>query len=656
MWLLNGVLAAAGAIVYLLWVGDLRPLPAPVHIPWWGLAIGFAITEYFVVHIELRREAHSFSLSDISLVLGLFFVDPAGLVLAQLVGGVAALVIRRQTPVKLAFNVSHFVLEAEVALLIFHWLAPGDPLGASGLTAAFLAVLMTSFIGAASVTAAISLAEGRLQIETLSQGMGFGTVIAVANTCVALLAVEVAWRVPSVLWLFVAPATILFFAYRTYTIQRQRHRIMESLYEFTRRLHRSLKVEPTVQALLSQAREMFRGEVAAVTLFPEPGETEATRMTLGPGHGPVHTEPIALDPTEGVWARVASEDQAVLLGRPIQSPRLRAHYAARGIRDAMVAPLRGNDSIIGVILVGNRMSDVSTFDRQDLQLFETLANHASVSLENVRLVSRLEESLTHLKEMNRLKDDFVATVSHELRTPLTSIQGSIKTLRRLELSPVEQEEMLEAADRGSDRLRHLIEDLLMASRIEAREVEAELTHVSLPKLLRDVVGQVDVGSRGHEVRVELEPGSGALHADEGKMFQILSNLLDNAAKYSFDGTPITISVRSQAEGAIVSVTNHGPSIPPDAQAHVFDRFYQVDQTSTRRVGGAGLGLYICRKLAEAIGGRVWLERSDDEATTFALFVAAPDGSAGRPPRGPSRRPQDPDTSPRGVRPLGFPGA
>jgi signal transduction histidine kinase len=340
---------------------------------------------------------------------------------------------------------------------------------------------------------------------------------------------------------------------------------------------------------------------------------------------------IQLDPTEGVWARVAAEGQAILLAHPIQNARLRAHYRDRGIRDAMVAPLHGKDGVAGVILVGNRLGDVSTFDRQDLQLFETLANHASVSLENARLVARLEESLAHLKEMNRLKDDFVATVSHELRTPLTNIQGSVKTLLRLDLGPEDQRDLLEAADRGSERLRHLIEDLLMASRIEAREVRAEIAAASLPALLDEAVSQIGAERRGRGLRVDVDPGIGLLQTDERKVVQIISNLLDNAVKYSSEGSTVGVRVRGEAEGVVVSVTNEGPPIPAGEQELVFDRFYQVDQTSTRTVGGAGLGLFICRTLAEAIGGRVWLERSDRDATTFALFVPSRGGAPDRPP-------------------------
>ena len=136
-----------------------------------------------------------------------------------------------------------------------------------------------------------------------------------------------------------------------------------------------------------------------------------------------------------MWAEVVASAKAVSVPRPIADDRMRLYFASRGVfKDAMVAPLFGEDgAVVGTLLVGDRLGDVSTFDQEDLKLLETLANHASVSLENARLVERLQESLIHLTEMNRLKDDFVAAVSHELRTPLTSIQGYVKTLLRPEM-------------------------------------------------------------------------------------------------------------------------------------------------------------------------------------------------------------------------------
>jgi signal transduction histidine kinase len=288
----------------------------------------------------------------------------------------------------------------------------------------------------------------------------------------------------------------------------------------------------------------------------------------------------------------------------------------------MVAPLLGEHGVVGTIMVGDRLGDVSSFDTEDLKLFETLANHASVSLENAGLVDRLKESLAHLTEMNRLKDDFVAAVSHELRTPLTSIQGYVKTLLRPEVDfdPEQQRSFLEAVDRQSDRLRNLIEDLLAVSRLESEELRTASAIVSLPTLVERVVDELGERKASHPMSLDFEDELPVVVSDEGKIHQILLNLVDNAFKYAPEGTEVTVSGRREAEGVVLSVSDLGEGVPTDVQERIFDRFYQVDQSSTRKVGGTGLGLYICRRLGEAIGGRVWLERSTPEGSTFSLWI------------------------------------
>jgi signal transduction histidine kinase len=581
----------------------------------------FALAEMSVVHFQLRREAHSFSLSEIPLVLGLFFTSPRGLLAAQLLGAAVALIVhRRQSPTKVAFNLGHFCLEAGLAAVVFNVVVHSDPIGPSGWVATFLAVTTTTVVGAAAITAAISLSEGRLQLQAFPQRAWFATIVASANACVALIGVNIMWLAPQALWLILVPAGILFLGYRAYTWQRQKHQTLQVLYESTRVLQSSLDLHSTIRSLLQQARQMFQADIAEVTFFPTSTETSALRTTLGPGERISPLRLVQLDPTEGVWARVASEGEALLLSRPIQSPKLRNHLAQRGIRDAMVAPLHDARGVVGKILVGNRLGDVTTFDTDDLSLLQTLANHASISLENARLVGRLEESLAHLSEMNRMKDDFVATVSHELRTPLTSIQGSVKTLLYHDLDSADRRALLEAADRGGDRLQHLIEDLLMVSRIESHGVRAELADVSVPALAAEIVESLSPGARGHTIELNFEQRFPRLETDEGKVEQILTNLLDNALKHSAEGTAVTVAGSVEGKGVVISVENRGGGIPVDHQDRIFERFFQVNQSSTRTVGGAGLGLYICRRLAEVIGGRVWLERSDQVSTVFSVFI------------------------------------
>jgi signal transduction histidine kinase len=259
---------------------------------------------------------------------------------------------------------------------------------------------------------------------------------------------------------------------------------------------------------------------------------------------------------------------------------------------------------------------------------------ARLAFENAQLAGQLQTSLDQEKELNRLKDDFVAMVSHELRTPLTSIQGYVKTLLQLspELSEAQRHSFLEAADRQGDRLRRLIEQLLVVGRLDSHTESPAIARVDLGQLVEHVVDELAPRANGHAFDVRIAAGLGAVMTDESKVHQILSNLVENALKYSPERTRICVVAEPGVKGLVVSVTDEGPGIPPEAREKIFDRFYQVDQTATRRVGGTGLGLYICRRMAEAIGGRLWLARSDEGGSAFSLFIpSAPPASGAATP-------------------------
>lgn len=245
-----------------------------------------------------------------------------------------------------------------------------------------------------------------------------------------------------------------------------------------------------------------------------------------------------------------------------------------------------------------------------------------LAVANAQLVARLQGSLDEMTELNRLKDDFVAVVSHELRTPLTSIQGYIKTLVQLwtELDDDQRTSFLEAADRQSDRLRRLIEQLLVVSRLESHVEPLVVTRISLTRLLAHVVDELRPRAHGHTFDIRIPPEVAVLDTDEGKLHQILSNLMENGLKYSPADTRVTVKVEPSLHGVVLTVQDEGPGIPQDQHDKVFERFYQVDQSTTRRVGGTGLGLYICRRMADAIGARLWLARSDATGSEFSLFV------------------------------------
>ena len=247
---------------------------------------------------------------------------------------------------------------------------------------------------------------------------------------------------------------------------------------------------------------------------------------------------------------------------------------------------------------------------------------ATASLENARLVDRLEKALEQEKELSRLKDDFVAVVSHELRTPLTSIQGYIKTLLQLGpgLGEDQRRSFLEAADRQSDRLRRLIEQLLAVARLESQVEPTTLSDVSLAQVAEQVIDELRSSAHGHTFDLRFPSSLPSVETDEAKLHQIVSNLVENALKYSPPDTRISVRADEGDGGIVVSVRDEGRGIPDEAHERIFERFYQVDSSATRSVGGTGLGLYICRKTSEAIGGRLWLEGSGREGTEFRLWL------------------------------------
>lgn len=252
------------------------------------------------------------------------------------------------------------------------------------------------------------------------------------------------------------------------------------------------------------------------------------------------------------------------------------------------------------------------------------------ALENSRLVDRLRESLDQMTELNRMKDDFVAVVSHELRTPLTSVQGYVKTLLQLQgqLDREQEHSFLEAADRQSERLGRLIEQLLVVGRLETHAEPLVVARTSIPSVASNVVEELRPRANGHVFDFRFGADVPFVNTDEGKVHQILSNLVENALKYSPPDTRITLRVEQGVNGVLAAVQDEGHGIPEDQREQVFERFYQVDSSATRSVGGTGLGLYICRRMAEQLGARIWLEASGDRGSTFCLFIPSSPPAAG----------------------------
>jgi diguanylate cyclase (GGDEF)-like protein len=407
VWLFTILLATAALVGYLVDVRHLAPFESPVHVPWPILAIAYLAAETKVILVHFRRETHSFSLSEVPAVIGLFFVTPNEYLLAVLVGSaVALLVTARQSIVKVAFNLANFALIGVVTLAVFYRIAtPGGPPDPVDWFAAFSAMLVPVVIGALTIATAISLSGGAPQFQKLPEMLKFGLVVALANTSLALLAVSVMWINPSAVLLLLIPLVTIFLAYRAYLSEREKHERLELLYQSSRIMQHSPELDSALVALLDHARMMFRAEIAEVTLYPRGDARDALRTTSIHDAAAEVMIPEAIDLDAGLHGRVVGERRAFLTTTGVRA------MAGRSIRQAMVSPLIGESGLVGAMTVANRLTEGTSFDSDDLLLLETLANQAAVALEN----GQLEQSLA---ELSRLKEQLRHQAYHD---PLTGL-------------------------------------------------------------------------------------------------------------------------------------------------------------------------------------------------------------------------------------------
>jgi signal transduction histidine kinase len=237
------------------------------------------------------------------------------------------------------------------------------------------------------------------------------------------------------------------------------------------------------------------------------------------------------------------------------------------------------------------------------------------------LLKKEKSTVAQLRDLNKLRGNFLAMVSHELRSPLTSIIGYVKTLRRPEFrgDDTMQEEFLGATERQADRLLNLVQNLLVTSRLEEQQLRVSVSTISLSELASEVVG--NLGPRGSRFEVALPPDLPDLVTDRDHLSLILTNLVDNALKYSPGETPCQLGARSNGQGVEFWVSDQGIGIASDELGRIFDRFYQVDSSSTRSFGGVGLGLSLVRNLVGALGGSIRVQSEPGRGSTF--FITLP---------------------------------
>ncbi len=239
--------------------------------------------------------------------------------------------------------------------------------------------------------------------------------------------------------------------------------------------------------------------------------------------------------------------------------------------------------------------------------------------QKIKGVIAVFHDITRLKDLERIRQDFVANVSHELRTPLTTIKGYAETLLEGAWKEEVAFQFIQVIRRHTDRLTKIVEDLLTLSKVESREFQLKMENISVLELIEDMVDFTKERAEKKKIsisRSELSP-SLTVHGDRSYLEQVFLNLLDNAIKYTPEGGKIEISLTEKDNREILFlIKDDGPGIPKEDLHRIFERFYRVDKGRSQELGGTGLGLSIVKHIVQAHGGRVWVESQPGKGSSF----------------------------------------
>ena len=291
-------------------------------------------------------------------------------------------------------------------------------------------------------------------------------------------------------------------------------------------------------------------------------------------------------------------------------------------RAELAVPLQVGEQLIGALDVQSTSPDA--FSKDDIATLETLAAHLAVAIQNARAFREQQETAERLKEIDKLKTQFLANMSHELRTPLNSIIGFSRVILKGIDGPLTelQKTDLTSIHNSGQHLLGLINNILDLSKIEAGKMELNFEEVEIEPIVKGVMSTAIALVKDKEVNLlqKVPDNLPRIWADPTRLRQVILNLVSNACKFTEHGT-ITVQVRADDERMLISVSDTGIGIPEDQLESIFEEFTQVDASTTRKVGGTGLGLPISRHFVDMHKGRIWGESTPGRGSTF--FISLP---------------------------------
>lgn len=332
--------------------------------------------------------------------------------------------------------------------------------------------------------------------------------------------------------------------------------------------------------------------------------------------------------------RFTLEEYGVSLNNPFEKPiviqdiqsvtelpeTVKKRFADLHTHGLIILPLIAGGEMYGLLSLHFKTRQMSNMD--DLNHVRGLVDEMALVIKNVRLLEAESQARKEAERANELKLRFLGMISHELRTPLTSIKGFATTLLAddVEWDADKQHEFLETIDSEADKLHDLIEQLLDLSRIEAGILRITPTKISLSTIIDSAIAQLQAIINDHNLVLNVPAKLPPIFGDELRIAQVLTNLVSNAVKFSPPQTQITISAHRAGKMVQVDVSDQGPGVPQKDTTRIFEAFRQLENETSSRTKGAGLGLAICKGLIEAHHGQIWIQNHDGPGTIISFTV------------------------------------
>jgi PAS domain S-box-containing protein len=381
------------------------------------------------------------------------------------------------------------------------------------------------------------------------------------------------------------------------------------------------------QAIAERVAEALGDWAAVILKSPESSELRVAAIyhremaSLGLAWSYIYRQPLTVG--EGIIGQVVASGYPSLTSNPsgTSSSPDAYHSVQMRLSSLLILPLRTRREMLGALVVAAHDPERQMND-QKLPLAEVLAERAALAIENAKLYTEQVEARRKVEDLSRLKDEFLSIASHELRTPVTSIKGYTQLAKTLikENDLATSEEYLDVALDQIDRMSRLILELLDVSRIETGRLDIRREPIQWSTFVRDVVHRHHTAVSDRRFHLDVPDDDKVVNGDRDRLEQVLGNLLENAVKYSPDGSDIMVHVDSDDGRIVTSVRDRGIGIPSDELNQVFERFHRGRQVSSTNYGGLGLGLYITKQIIERHGGTIWVESREGQGTSFYFSI------------------------------------